>query len=72
MCRLARENLTANLLRFVDTARPVQTACLNGEIGNTDARRAEGKGLWPACGLPRRLLTARRLFDSCPVNLSNL
>ena len=40
MGRLARENLTADRLRFADAARPVATACLGGKAGNADGGRA--------------------------------
>ena len=63
MCRLAYENLTANLLRFVDAAHPVPTACLSGEVGNADARRAEGKHVWPPCGLVASLVGRTSFFS---------
>src|SRR3954447_3594242 len=63
MCRLPRENLTANLLRFVDAARAVRTACLSGEVGNPDIRRAEGKRVWPPCGLVESLIGRTSFFS---------
>src|SRR5262249_50454485 len=63
MCRLARENLTANLLCFVDAAHPVQTACLSGEVDNADARQAEGNCVWPPCGLVAALIGRTSFFS---------
>src|SRR5271165_1057041 len=63
MCRLACENLAANLLRFVDAAHPVRTACLSGEVDNAGARRAEGKRVWPPCGLVASLIGRTSFFS---------
>jgi len=63
MCRLALENLTANFLRFADAARLVRTACLSGEVDNADARRAEGKCVWPPCRLAASLIGRTSFFS---------
>ncbi len=51
MRRLARENLTADRLRFAEAARLVPTARLGGEVGDADARRTEGRRARPFCRL---------------------
>ncbi len=40
MIGLARENVPANLLRFVEAAHSVETACFGGEAANAHAREA--------------------------------
>ncbi|WP_258769426.1 hypothetical protein [Bradyrhizobium arachidis] len=63
MCRLARENLAANLLRFVAATRSVQAARLSGEVGNAEALRAEGGRRWPPCGLVASLVGRPSFFS---------
>jgi hypothetical protein len=72
MCGLARENLAANLSRFVEAAQPVQTACLRGEVRNADARRAEGRRVWPSCGLVASLVGRTSFFSVHVPSTSNL
>ncbi|GCC45655.1 hypothetical protein chiPu_0029673, partial [Chiloscyllium punctatum] len=43
MAGLARENVPADLLRLVEAAHSVEPAGLRGEVGNADARGAEGR-----------------------------
>src|SRR5882757_6151117 len=63
MCGLARENLTADFLRLVDAAHPTRTACRSGEVANAGARRAEGKRVWPPCGLVASLIGRTSFFS---------
>jgi hypothetical protein len=63
MRRLARENLTANLLRMVDAAQPVRTARFCGELDNADARRAEGRRAWHPYGLVAPLIGRTSFFS---------
>src|ERR1700683_1348979 len=59
---LARQDLTANLLRFADPAPPVAAVCFSKKIGNAGAYRAPGERVGRSCALAATLMCCPPLF----------